>query len=211
MDRYQLIFETWDKLALVYQEHFMDVHLYDDTYDRFCHLVEKPGARIFEIGCGPGNVTRYILSKRPDYKLEAIDSAPSMIELARANNPAANFTVMDCREIDKLTDTYDAILCGFCMPYLAKQDCAKLIKDTSSLLSQGGILYFSTIEGDYSRSGYETSSSGQYKLYVHYHQEDYLLKALKANGFELTDLIRKEYLKSDGTSEMHLIFISTKN
>lgn len=40
----------------------MDLDLYNDTYDAFCQAVYKPGARIFEIGCGPGNITRYVLA-----------------------------------------------------------------------------------------------------------------------------------------------------
>ncbi len=50
MDRYQTIFETWDKLASADQDKFMDLDLYNDTYDRFCELVSKPDANIFELG-----------------------------------------------------------------------------------------------------------------------------------------------------------------
>src|SRR5690606_38021251 len=100
MDRYQITFQTWDKVAEVYQDIFMDMALYNNTYDAFCSLIRNPNPRIFEIGCGPGNITRYLLSKRPDFKIEAIDIAPKMIKLAKTNNPQATFRVMDCREID---------------------------------------------------------------------------------------------------------------
>ncbi|HKC68335.1 MAG TPA: class I SAM-dependent methyltransferase, partial [Bacteroidia bacterium] len=69
MDRYQNTFETWNKLAHNYQGKFMDFDLYDDTYNTFCQLLEKPNAKIFEIGCGPGNITRYLLTKHPDFKI----------------------------------------------------------------------------------------------------------------------------------------------
>ena len=210
MDRYKITSETWNKLAAAYQDKFMDLNLYDDTYDTFCQLVTKPQARIFEIGCGPGNVTRYLLAKRPDFKLEAIDIAPNMIELASANNPTARFSVMDCRNIDQLPGPYDAILCGFCMPYLSKADCAKLIRDSADLLEKGGIFYFSTIEGDENRSGWETDSSGQNKLYVNYHQEDSLREALTAHQFELLYLFRKSYPAATEASASHMIFIARK-
>ncbi len=209
MDSYQITFQTWNKIASLYQDKFMDFDLYNDTYDTFCELVQKPEARVFEIGCGPGNIIRYLLSKRPDLQIEAIDVAPNMIELARKNNPSATFKVMDCREIDKLTENYDAIICGFCMPYLSREDCAKLIKDCAGLLSSGGILYFSTIEGNYSQSGYEVGSSGD-KAYVNYHEEANLLQGLKENSFELVNLVRKQFQKPDGTPSTHLIFISRK-
>ncbi|MBK8044287.1 MAG: isoprenylcysteine carboxylmethyltransferase family protein [Haliscomenobacter sp.] len=62
MDPYQITLHSWGKVASVYQDYFMDLDLYNDTYDAFCQAVYKPGARIFEIGCGPGNITRYVLA-----------------------------------------------------------------------------------------------------------------------------------------------------
>lgn len=209
MDNYKITFQAWDKVAEMYQDKFMNLDLYDSTYDIFCSLIKKPNAKIFEIGCGPGNITKYLLSKRPDFQLEAIDMAPAMIRLAKENNPAAEFKIMDCREIDKLNSRYDAIMCGFCMPYLSKEDCMKLIKDCASLLNEGGILYFSTIEDDYNKSDFETSSDGQFKMYVYYHQEDYLQKGLKENNFDVTDLKRIQYPKGNETST-HMIFIAKK-
>jgi 2-polyprenyl-3-methyl-5-hydroxy-6-metoxy-1,4-benzoquinol methylase len=210
MDRYQITIEGFDKLASAYQDKYMDEDLYDDTFDAFCQLVEKPGARIFEIGCGPGNITRYLLARRPDFAIEAIDFAPTMVELARANNPTARFKVMDCREMDQLRDQYDGIMCGFCMPYLSKEDWAKLIKDCFPLLNPGGVFYFSTIAGDYQKSGFESSSNGQAKAYVYYHQEAYLQGLLIENNFEPVDLIRKEFPKSDETFLSTLIFMARK-
>ena len=210
MDSYKITIKTFNKNASIYQDKFMYIDLYDDTYDIFCQLIEKPNPKIFEIGCGLGNITKYISSKRPDFDIEAIDLAPNMIKLARNNNPQAHFKIMDCREIDKLTDWFDGIMCGFCMPYLSRGDCMKLIKDCSLLLNNSGILYFSTIEGNYHESGYERASNGQDKAYVYYHQADYLEKNLKENNFELIDLKRKGYPKADGTPSTHMIFIAKK-
>jgi predicted TPR repeat methyltransferase len=210
MDNYKKTFQTWDKVASIYQDKFMDLDLYNDTYDIFCKLVEIPNPNILEIGCGPGNITKYILSKRVDFKIEAIDTSPNMIELARKNIPNARFTVMDCRELDRLNSKFDAVVCGFCMPYLSKGDCIKLINDCSTLLNNDGLFYFSIIENDYRKSTFETSSDGQHTMYVYYHQEDYLKKALEENNFEIIELIRKNYPKNDGTTQLNLIVIAGK-
>lgn len=207
-DRYQTTFQTWNKIASIYQDKFMHLDLYDDTYDLFCSLTPQK-AQVFEIGCGPGNITRYLLDKRPDLKIEAIDIAPNMISLAKANNPEADFRIMDCREIHKLNTRFDAIMCGFCMPYLSKEDCSKLISDCSSLLNKNGILYFSVIEGYYENSGFEAGSSGD-ESYVYYHQEDYLMQQLKENHFEFMKLFKKPYPKSETSTSTHLIFIARK-
>ncbi|HTN44749.1 MAG TPA: class I SAM-dependent methyltransferase [Flavipsychrobacter sp.] len=208
MDKYQRTLETWDKVAQHYQEKFMDLDLYDDTYDQFCQQVEKKNPHILEIGCGPGNITRQLLARRPDFKIQAVDVSPNMIQLASRNNPAASFRVMDCRHIDTLTTTFDAIVCGFCIPYLSGQDVSKLIKDSTMLLNDRGILYLSFIEGDYESSGYETASSGD-KAYVYYYQADHFHSLLAAH-FETIALYHKSYSGGPDKMASHLIFIARK-
>jgi len=203
--------ETYNNAAERYQDKFMEMDLYNDTFDKFCNLIEKENAEIFEIATGPGNITRYLLSKRPDFKIFGIDLASNMIKLAKINNPEADFRVMDCKNICTLDRKFDAIMCGFCMPYLSKEECAKLIADSSELLSTNGLLYFSTMEDDYNKSRFETTSfSGQDRVYIYYHQADYLSDCLIKNGFEIIDLQRKDYPEPDGTFLTDMIFIMKK-
>jgi 2-polyprenyl-3-methyl-5-hydroxy-6-metoxy-1,4-benzoquinol methylase len=209
MENHDKTFEAWDKMASLYEDKFMHMDLYDDTYALFCEHVKKQNAKVLEIGCGPGNITQYLLTKRPDFEIDAIDAAANMVELAKKNNPNATFKVMDCRDLNMLTTTYDAIICGFCMPYLSKADCAKLIKDCAALLNNDGILYLSTIEGDYNQSTYETSSNGEHRLFVYYHETTYLQEMLNENSLEQLHLIRKEYPKGNEIS-IHSIFIAEK-
>jgi len=194
-----------------YQDKVMGMDLYDDTYDMFCNLIEKKNAEIFEIASGPGNVTKYLLSKRPDFKITGSDIAPNMNKLAKINNPKADFLLMDCRDIEKLGRKFDAIMCGFCMPYLSKEECRKLISDTSKLLNPNGLLYFSTMEDDYDKSGFETTSfSGPDQVYIYYHQADYLMDCLTDNGFQIIEMQRKDCPEPDGTFFTDKIFIARK-
>jgi trans-aconitate methyltransferase len=210
MDNYKTTFDTWNKLAHNYQDKFMDLDLYDDTYNIFCGLITNPNATVFEIGCGPGNITKYLLNKRPDFKIDATDVVPNMVKLAQENNPEVMCSVLDCRELNTVTKKYDAIMCGFCMPYLSKDDCIKLINDAANILNSGGILYFSAIEDNYSKSTYETSSDGQHTMFIYYHEEKYLQAALKTNHFKEVIVKRKHYEKANGTTSTHIIFIAKK-
>ena len=209
MDSYQITFNTWNKVASLYQDKFMELDLYNDTYDRFCELVTKPGAMVLEIGCGPGNITRYISAKRTDFQIEAIDVAPNMIALAKANNPGAHFHVLDCRDIDRLHATYDAIIAGFCMPYLSKDDSVKFIKDCAGLLQMEGIFYCSIIKGDYANSGFAATSTGD-KCCLYFYDEDFLRDELTKNTFEILEVINKQFKKADGTVSEEIIFIAKK-
>ncbi|MEO6758642.1 MAG: methyltransferase domain-containing protein [Saprospiraceae bacterium] len=210
IDKTTSVQDTFNRVAQEYQDKLMDLDLYNDGYETFCQLVSRPNARIFEIGCGPGNITRYILNKRPDYAVTGIDLAANMLKLAKKNNPNVNFKVMDCREIDRIREKFDGIICGFCLPYLSETEGLKLIADCFNLLNPGGIFYLSTIEGDYAQSKLETSSNGQHKVFMYYYPEAYLKRALLENNFEVLEVYRKLYGLTNGPDDTHLIFIARK-
>ena len=174
----------------------------------FCNSIKKEKPEILELACGPGNITKYLLAKRPDFKILGSDLAPNMIELAKINNPTANFELMDCRAITSLSQKYDGILCGFGLPYLSKKEAIQFIKDAGQKLNKNGILYISTMEDDNSKSGFKTGSTGD-KMYQNFHQTDYLTKALEENGFNVIHLERKEYIHNNEKT-IDLIIIASK-
>ncbi len=209
MDKSKMAVEVFDKRANDYQAKFMDLDLYHDTFDIFCNNITKENPDILELACGPGNITKYLLKKRPDFKILGTDLAPNMIDLAKINNPSAIFQLMDCRDIDKIDKKYDAIMCGFGLPYLSKEESIKLISDACKLLNAHGVLYLSTMEDDYSKSGLQRSSYGD-EAYIHYHQADYLTKALQENSFRIIDIQRKDYPTTNETKITDLVIIAVK-
>jgi len=209
MDRYKETFETWNKVASLYQDKFMDLDLYNDTYDFICSSLHKPNSKVLEIGCGPGNITKYILSKRPDLDIYGIDIATNMIELARSNNPKASFAIMDSREISKIEIKYDGIICGFCLPYLSDEDSIKLIFDAKNLLNDNGLIYLSFVEGDSNKSGFQTGGSGD-RSYFYYHTLDRLQAQLIGNSFQDLKTFKVEYKKNETEIDIHTILTAKK-
>jgi ubiquinone/menaquinone biosynthesis C-methylase UbiE len=205
MDPNSETLHSWNKVARLYQELFMDLDLYNNTYDSLCSVLPHK-ARILEIGCGPGNITKYLLHKKPDLVIEAIDNSVNMIELARKNNPTAQFNVMDCRDIDIIHTQFDAIVCGFCLPYLSDNDCFALFNDCKKRLVSGGLLYISFVEGAPALSGYQTGSSGD-RMFFYYHELQAFLTQLQVSGFKAMQQFNVDYTKKDGTMEMHTILI----
>jgi len=209
LSKYKTTIKTWDKIASLYQDKFMNLDLYNETYDVFCQQIKKKKSEILELGCGPGNITKYLISKREDFKIKATDVAPSMLKLAKENNPTVDFELMDCREINTINQKFDGIMCGFTIPYLSKEDCSKLIKESCQLLNSDGVLYLSMIKGDYSSSGYEFGSTGD-KTYVYYYQEEYFINELAKNNFEIIELFKIKYPKTKDIAQTHLVFIAKK-
>jgi 2-polyprenyl-3-methyl-5-hydroxy-6-metoxy-1,4-benzoquinol methylase len=184
----------------------MDLSIYEKTFELFCQSITNYGAKILEIACGPGNITRYLLKNREDFQILGIDIAPNMLELAKINNPKANFELMDCRNILSLNQQFDGIMCGFCLPYLSKEEAIELIENSYNLLNNNGIIYISTMEDDYSKSYLHTSNRGD-QIFMHYHQADYLCDALEKVGF--TDIQLSRQLFTDGKT-IDLILIARK-
>ena len=208
MDQTKIAVDIFNKLATGYQDKFMDVSMYHNSLDLFCNAIKKENAELLELACGPGNSTKYLLKKRPDFKILGTDLAPNMIELAKINNPTANFELMDCRAILSLTKTYDGLLCGFGLPYLSKEEAIQFIKDASQKLNKNGILYISTMEDDNSKSGFKTGSTGD-TMYQNFHQADYLQQSLEENELKIIHLERINYFyNNENTTD--LIIIATK-
>lgn len=209
MDRYKETFETWNKMASLYQVKFMDLDLYNDSYDIICKSITKKGASILEIGCGPGNITRYLLSQRPDYNILGIDIAPNMIALAQKNNPTAKFKVMDCRQIGELDTLFDGIVGGFYLPYLSFPNCVQLVAESHKLLSSNGLLYLSFVEGDTDKSGFKAGPNGD-RVYFHYHNLDSIKEILTIHKFTDLEVYHLNYPKIGSQTEKHTILICRK-
>ncbi len=209
MDPHKETLETWNKVASLYEEQFMELEIYNETYDFVCRQLTAAQTRVLDAGCGPGNISRQLLSRRADLEIDGIDMAANMIDLAKKNNPGATFTVMDARAIGTLTKKYDAVICGFLLPYLSADESAQLINDASGLLDANGILYLSFVAGDAEQSGFKLSSTG-YRSYFYYHQADQVKTMLSESGFEALKVFNVNYEKSADTSEDHTIMIARK-
>jgi 2-polyprenyl-3-methyl-5-hydroxy-6-metoxy-1,4-benzoquinol methylase len=209
MDKSKIAVDIFNKHASLYQTKFMDVSLYHASFDFFCDSIKKQNAEVLELACGPGNITKYLLSKRSDLKVLGTDLAPNMIELAKQNNPTATFEIFDCRKIVELNKKFDAIMCGFCLPYLSKEETTKLIEDTSKILNPNGVIYISTMEDDYSNSGLRKGSQGD-EIFMHYYLESDLASPLIKNGFKINYLNRVKSEMTDGSVVIDLILVAEK-
>lgn len=203
---YQETFNTWNNLANIYEDKFMDLDIYNSSYDLFSEYVNKPDAEILDAGCGPGNISRYLLSVNPGYKISGIDAAENMVELAKKNIPSGNFQVMDIRNILSLNKKFHGITCGFCIPFLDEVAVKKLISDFKFLLNQQGVLYLSFMDKDPSESGYKTGSTGD-KTYFHYYRTESLVDYLENSGFRVKDKMDIEYNRG-AEPEIHTVLIA---
>ena len=145
----------------------------------FCEMIVRHNAQVLDVGCGPGNITKFLLSRLPNLEILGIDVSPNMLDLAKKNN-------------------------------LSRSDVQKLLADIDKLLSPGGIIYLSIVEGDPNLSGFQTSSNGQ-RSYFFYHDLESLKQALDRFSIQILKVIRLEYLTSAKNIEVHTVIIGKKD
>jgi 2-polyprenyl-3-methyl-5-hydroxy-6-metoxy-1,4-benzoquinol methylase len=212
MENFDLSVQRFDEFAEEYASRFENVSGYIEQLTFFTHQIKAEKPAILELACGPGNVTKFLKNHFPESRVLAVDLAPKMIEIARKALPDVDFRVMDVRDISTITEKFDLVMCSFGLPFLSKKDAAKLIADCSALLNSGGAIYLSTMEGDETQAGYEkTSFSGDSEVYFNYHRQADLQEAFEKVGFNVLRLDRQDYLESDGSVTIDLIFVVEKS
>jgi cyclopropane fatty-acyl-phospholipid synthase-like methyltransferase len=184
MNKPKPAYQIFDKAADAYQEKYMDVNLYANSFINFCNAIKPTNPHILELACGPGNVTRFLLQKRPDFQILATDLAPKMVALAKVNNPQVEGEILDVKDIISLKRRFEAIMCAFCLPYLSKEETSTLFNDAHKILNTSGIMYISTMEDDYSNSKVMGSETyGFLKMY--FYQKEQLIEMLIESGFQI--------------------------
>lgn len=198
----------FNKLADSYQLRFFSVDAYQQDLDNFLNLV-KPNSNILDVACGPGNISHYLLKKRPDLNLLGIDLAPNMINLAQTNNPDAHFRVYNALELEALNQSFDAIIVGFLFPYLSKEQVLGFLRNVSAILHPGGALYLSTMEDLYENSRFRPSSTGELVM-MHYYESSFLSQTLEFLGFEVLSIRTQNFVISENETDTDLMIVARK-
>jgi cyclopropane fatty-acyl-phospholipid synthase-like methyltransferase len=188
----------------------MDLELYKESFNYLVeHLPEK--SAVIELGCGPGNVIRYLSSQRSDIEFIGIDLAPAMIKAAEKVNPGHRFYVLDMRDLDIIANRVEGVIAAFSIPYILPGDLEKFFADCNKILKPGGLFYLSCMEGPEERSGFEkTSFTGEDEMHISYYQKEVVEKMMKLNDLEIVEFSSQDYPEMDGSVTTDLFYICKK-
>ncbi len=98
----------------------------------------SPGARILDIGCGPGNVEALLLEDERVFQITGIDLSSELLKIARKHTPAVEYVLGDIRALPFASSEYDAVIASFCLPHLTDDEAIQLIVDITKVLKPGG-------------------------------------------------------------------------
>lgn len=204
-NQYKNTIDVYNKVAQAHQDKFANDTVYNHSYELLLKHIQSVHKNVLDVACGFGKITKYLLNNNSKLSVLGIDAAENMVSLAKQNNPKATFKVLDCRKISNLKQRFDVISFGFCFPYLPKKDVLKLIEDASSLLTTNGLVYISTMAGNYEKdSRIISSSDGKNSMFIHYHESAYLIEALEAEKFKILENYTKIY-QEGGDTDLFLI------
>ena len=100
----------------------------------------QPGrapATIVDLGCGAGNVTRFLADRWPAATVEGVDSSAAMLAKARAEGPGATWTEADLAAWSA-TGPVDVLFSNAALHWLDDHD--SLFPRLAAMLSGGGVL-----------------------------------------------------------------------
>jgi SAM-dependent methyltransferase len=202
--------KTYDCFAHVYEQWFMDISPYKAKIDDFCQYLPSSKSKILDLGCGPGNYSKYLFDIKGFRNVHGIDLSEQMIMRASKNVPLGQFTLGDIRKLSVPNSFYYGALASFCVPYLSYHETDQLISDIYKALKPSGTFYLSCMEGV--RCGFEpTGFSGEMAVFVYYYTEDFLVGSLEERGFHVLSVDRQPYLDVDGGMQTDLIIIARKS
>lgn len=102
------------------------------------------GARVLEVGCGTGAVTRRLIARGA--RVTALDQNPEMLEQARARltggaAAAVEWIEKTASEIDTLPPAaYDAVVLSLCLSEMSADERRFVVRASAERLGPGGLL-----------------------------------------------------------------------
>jgi SAM-dependent methyltransferase len=85
-------------------------------FEILCDVGDLTGKRLCDVGCGFGDMHKYLVSRFGRVAYTGIDLAPSLVEKARELHPGVDFRVQDILD-DRLTERFDYFLLSGALNY----------------------------------------------------------------------------------------------
>jgi ubiquinone/menaquinone biosynthesis C-methylase UbiE len=145
MDKSKLSAKTYDKIADIYtKEYYHD--LSDASFlDRFLKRL-VPHTRVLDVGCGPGQLVKYIMDK--GFVATGIDLSKKMLAIAQTMAPQGDFRFMDMRKLAFSKETFGGLLAAYSLIHIPSKDIGKTLKEFHRVLQKDGYLAIIAQKGE---------------------------------------------------------------
>jgi SAM-dependent methyltransferase len=132
---------TWDQTG---PDPAATLHRLQELGDR---LGLRPGLDVLEVGCGTGQITRWLADLVKPGKVVAADFSPAMLAQAQARGVDAEFILIDICGEEPLGCQFDVVLCFHSFPHF-RDPAAALRQIARHLKPDGQLLVLHLVGSD---------------------------------------------------------------
>jgi ubiquinone/menaquinone biosynthesis C-methylase UbiE len=185
MDKSKLAVATYNKIARKYAQQYSSV-VSDYSYiNKFLSYLPK-GAKILDVGCGPGNFTNYLQKK--GFNIEGIDLSREMIKIAKLKNPQGHFKIMDMRKLKYDDASFEGLLAAHSLIHIPSGEIPQTLKEFYEILKPGGAMMIIAQEGEPDKIVNEPLKKDE-KIFINFFSPKRLSNFVTDAGFQI------EYIK----------------
>lgn len=140
--------KTYEKYAHERASHSSDEFKVHERAEFLKFLKDEGRETLLEIGCGHGRDAQFFQSQ--GFRVLAVDNTPTMVKLTAEKGVSAQ--VLDCYNLDEITERFDAIYTMNCLLHIPKCDFDRVLGLISGRLTENGLMYLG-IWGDQNFEG----------------------------------------------------------
>jgi len=135
---------------------------------------------MLDVGCGPGEFTKYVLGK--GFDAQGIDLSRPMVDIARERVGKGYFAVMDMCNLDYRPATFDGILAAYSLIHIPSSKVPGTLAGFYRILKPGGYLMTITQSGEPDRVVDEPLMAGE-KMFVNFFTSERIASLLRDARF----------------------------
>jgi ubiquinone/menaquinone biosynthesis C-methylase UbiE len=206
MDKSKLATSTYEKIADIYSKQYFD-DLTDVPYiDKFLEKLPVDG-KILDVGCGPGQFTKYMMDK--GFEVQGIDYSTQMLKIASQKVPSGTFNQMDMRELEFEDEKFDGLLLAYSLIHIPSEDIPRTLKGFYRVLKPQGYIEIIAQKGEADRIIDEPFMPSE-KMFFNFFTKEGLSKFLEEAGFRIEYQIEAESQDPDSVSDKVIYTIAQK-
>jgi ubiquinone/menaquinone biosynthesis C-methylase UbiE len=174
--------QTYNHIARDYvKDHRLDT--WDDDYIQYFVDALKKGAKVLDLGCGPGVDSAKLVNK--GLQVDGFDLSDELLVIAKELNPDQTFTQGDMRKLPYSKDSFDGVFAKASLLHIPKKDIPSVLDEVWRVLKLNGTIHFALKAGDGENVITEDDYGYEYSRYFSFWNINDFVSQLEKHKFSI--------------------------